>query len=364
MTTEQTIVFAAVVVLRLGVPLFIPRFPLPALIASLVVDGIDQTIFQWFDVQAVLGEYQSYDKALDVYYLAIAYCATLRNWHDPVAFRIGQALWYWRLVGVVAFEYAGWAPLLLIFPNAFEYYVIAYEGIRTRWRPTRLSDRQLYALAIGIVVVIKLPQETWIHVLKLDVTDEVAAHPVLAIFIVVAAGLALVAVISQARTKVPPPDWAFTVDVDAHQARKRPDNRPKGWRSFAEATGEKAVLTSLVVVIFGHILPTTAGAGALALGVCVVVLLNAGVTQVLEERRMVPSTLPARFGVEIIVNAIIFEALVLLRPAVDVDRVSAVFLLGLLTLIITFYDQFRAVSYGIVSDEPAVRTDTSVSPAS
>ncbi|SHG76258.1 hypothetical protein SAMN05443575_2719 [Jatrophihabitans endophyticus] len=363
MAVQQDLVFALVVVLRLGVPLFIPRFPLPALLASLVVDGIDQTIFQWFDVTSVLGEYQNYDKALDVYYLVIAYTATMRNWHDDVAFRIGRLLWYWRLVGTVAFEFSGWGPLLLIFPNTFEYFVIAYEAIRTRWRPTRLSDRQLIALAAAIWVIVKLPQETWIHVLHLDVTDESAAHPVLAVLVLATLVAVVVAVVGVARRRVPPPDWRFAVDVDAHQARKRPDNRPEGGGTLLRTTAEKAALTSMVVVIFGHILPSTAGAGALALGVCVVVALNAGVTELLEWRRLVPLSVVARFALEVVINAMIFEALVLLRGAVVVDRLTALFLLVLLSLVITLYDHFRAVSYGIAVDPPGASTTTSVSTA-
>ena len=40
------LVFWAVVLSRLFVPLLIPRFPLPAIIACLVIDAVDQTVFQ------------------------------------------------------------------------------------------------------------------------------------------------------------------------------------------------------------------------------------------------------------------------------------------------------------------------------
>ena len=50
MTTEATVVFVTVVALRFLVPLLIPKFPLPAILACLVIDGIDQTIFQCRDV--------------------------------------------------------------------------------------------------------------------------------------------------------------------------------------------------------------------------------------------------------------------------------------------------------------------------
>jgi hypothetical protein len=68
----QHLVFAGVVFARLAVPLFIPRFPLPTILLVLVIDGVDQTIFQAADMASVLANYQSYDKALDIYYLVIA----------------------------------------------------------------------------------------------------------------------------------------------------------------------------------------------------------------------------------------------------------------------------------------------------
>ncbi|GAA2069173.1 hypothetical protein [Williamsia deligens] len=167
-----TAVVLLVVAGRLLVPLLIPRFPVPAIVAALVLDAIDQTVFQQVPGLDISG-YQSYDKALDVYYLAIAYLSTLQNWSDPAAFGIARFLFYYRLVGVVAFEYSSSRWLLLVFPNTFEYFFIAYELIRCRWAPTRLGHRTLLAMAVGIWVVVKLPQEWWLHVAELDVTDEV-----------------------------------------------------------------------------------------------------------------------------------------------------------------------------------------------
>ena len=81
MDATQHVVFAAVVFARLAVPLFIPRFPLPAVLLALIIDGVDQSIFQAANMTSVLANYQSYDKALDIYYLVIAYtrrCGTGR----------------------------------------------------------------------------------------------------------------------------------------------------------------------------------------------------------------------------------------------------------------------------------------------
>ena len=54
------LVFATVIGARFFVPLLIPRFPLPAIIASLVLDAVDQTIFDTFTTRE-LENYQSYD---------------------------------------------------------------------------------------------------------------------------------------------------------------------------------------------------------------------------------------------------------------------------------------------------------------
>ncbi len=168
--THDNTVLAAVVLARLILPLFIPKYPLPAILACLAVDGVDQTIFQSFTLLN-LDSYQNYDKALDIYYLVIAYLSTLRNWRSRPAFGIGRFLLYYRLIGVAAFELTGLRLLLLIFPNTFEYFFIYYEGLRTRWNPLRFSRRYWLIVAAVIWIFIKLPQEWWIHIAEFDTTD-------------------------------------------------------------------------------------------------------------------------------------------------------------------------------------------------
>jgi hypothetical protein len=191
------LIFWLVVSGRLFLPLFIPRFPLPAILVCLTLDGIDQTIYQQFTDLDLTG-YQGYDKALDVYYLTVAYLATLRNWTNGFAFEVSRFLLYYRLAGVVLFELLHWRALLLIFPNTFEYFFIVYEAIRLRWDPQRLSRETVLLLAAAIWIFIKLPQEYWIHIAKLDTTDLVAAHPWVGI-LGAAAILALIVVFSARR---------------------------------------------------------------------------------------------------------------------------------------------------------------------
>src|SRR5687768_8544191 len=127
--TRDLLILLLVVGARLGVPLAIPRFPIPAGIAALLIDGVDQTIFQTFTTLPLAG-YQSYDKALDIYYLSIEYLATLRNWATLAAVAMSRFLFYYRLVGVLLFELSQLRALLLFFPNTFEYFFLFYEAVR------------------------------------------------------------------------------------------------------------------------------------------------------------------------------------------------------------------------------------------
>ena len=138
MSEVEYAVVILVVGARLVLPLAIPYFPLPAILACLILDAIDQSIFQQFPGINLDG-YQSYDKALDVYYLTVAFTATMRNWLNPAAFGISRFLYYYRLIGVVLFELTRDRTLLFIFPNTFEYFFIFYELVRLRWNPMRMT---------------------------------------------------------------------------------------------------------------------------------------------------------------------------------------------------------------------------------
>src|SRR3954465_3078144 len=174
-STDDVVLFC-VVAARVLVPLAIFRFPLPAMLAALVIDGLDQTIFQTFTNLDLEG-YQSYDKALDVYYLSIAYVATLRNWTNHTAVGVSRFLYYYRMVGVVIFEVTQIRAVLLIFPNTFEYFFDFYEGVRARWDPRKLGRRFWVVAAAAIGIFIKLPQEGWIHIGQIDTTDLIRDKP-------------------------------------------------------------------------------------------------------------------------------------------------------------------------------------------
>jgi hypothetical protein len=357
MSSDEAI-FLAVLASRLFVPLLILRFPLPAILAALVIDAADQTIFQ-NNTDLDLTNYQGYDKALDVYYLAIAYVSTFRNWADPFAARVAQALWYYRLVGVVAFELTGVRAILMIFPNTFEYFFIAYEAVRLAWNPARLSHRQVIGMAAFIWIFIKLPQEWWIHVAQLDFTDfmkedvfgveattswgDAIAENLwfVGLLLVVVIGLALV--IRWGLRTAPDPDWPTSVDVEQHRISTRLDAAPEDVKLFEWDLLEKVALIALVGVIFAQVVPgTTATPLQITFTLAIVVVSNAVVSQWLAARgRSWESTLTQFMGMVVINGVIAGSYFLLFRRDDDVNERAALFLLLLLTLLITLYDRYR-----------------------
>ena len=81
--------FGVVLAVRFALPLVIFRYPLPGVIGCLVVDAADQTVFQWFGYDPPF--YQSYDKAMDIFYLSIAYVSILRNWASAGAAGVARS---------------------------------------------------------------------------------------------------------------------------------------------------------------------------------------------------------------------------------------------------------------------------------
>jgi hypothetical protein len=358
---SDEVIFLVVVGLRLGIPLLILRFPLPAILASLVLDAADQTIFQ-NNTDLDLANYQGYDKALDIYYLSIAYLSTFRNWADPFAARTAQFLWYWRLVGVVLFELTDTRALLIIFPNTFEYFFIAYEVVRLAWNPARLGRRQVLGLAAFIWIFVKLPQEWWLHIAQLDVTDfmkeDVFGVPVetswadaigenlwfVALLVVLAIAIAL---ISRAALRAsPPPDWRISLDVDAHAESTRIGADPVASKLFGWDLLEKFMLTAMISIIFAQALPNIdATPIQLTFAVGFVVVSNAVVSQWLASRGHSWTSTLGQFVVMLIINiGTVIAYLALLRRSDEpVNEAAAVFFVLLLTLIVTLFDRYRPI---------------------
>jgi hypothetical protein len=348
MTTEATVVFVVVVGLRFFVPLFIPRWPLPAVLACLVLDGIDQSVFQAFGFDP--PGYQNYDKAMDLFYLSIAFLSSLQNWTRSAAVGISRFLFFYRMVGVMAFEITGERSLLLIFPNTFEYFFIAYEIVRLRWDPRRFGTRFWIVTAAAVWIFIKLPQEYWIHVAQLDFTDtwqDVPWFPPLIIGAVLV-GLALLWFV--VRPRLLPADWSWRVAADPlpremDTAAERDSWTAANVRVWSWSTLEKVVLIGLLSTIYARILPGLEVSDLrMFVGIGAYVVINAAISIAFARRAGTREGLAGDFGVRVVVNLglVLLARLVLGANALDVS--ATLFFVLLLSLLVTMHDRFAPVA--------------------
>ena len=355
-------IVVAIVLSRLVLPLFIPRYPL-IIVAALVLDAADQTILQQLtEIDTTeTGPYQGFDKALDIYYLSIAYLSTMRNWTSDAAFRIGQFLFFYRLVGVTLFELADERFLLLVFPNTFEYFFITYEVVRLRRDPSKISARFWLLAAAAIWVLIKLPQEYWIHVAQLDTTDVVRERPWLGVLATVAAVALLAYLLLSVRPRLPKPDWPVRLAADPlptsmDEAHERHAYLVRSSRLTSPELLEKALgILTLICIIFVQILPAVDVTPLqVAIGVTVVVFANTLVSLWFARRgRFGVESMTVSFAARLAQNVLfVYLATVLLRGDSSFDFRYGVFFAYLITLIIWLYDYYRPVYDARVADSP------------
>jgi hypothetical protein len=364
--TSDQLIFWIIVAARFLVPLLIPRFPLPAILAALVIDAVDQTIFQQFTNLPLEG-YQGYDKALDIYYLTIAYISTLRNWSNRFAFQVSRFLFYWRLAGVALFELTHLRPLLLVFPNTFEYFFIFYEAYRLRWDPKRMPEKLVIGAAALIWIVIKLPQEWWIHIAQLDTTDfikeqlfgvsldtpwsEILAANLWIIPVAIAVVALVVVLVRWLARRLPPADRSPALAADAHQpafsAEQARSAEAEEARSILDAAlAEKVVLVSLVSIIFAQVLPDLqATTLQLAIGVALVVTIITALSHWLTRRGIGWATILRQFIAMALVNfsLVLAYAGLLRRIGGSLNLATTLFFALLLTLLVVLFDRYRQV---------------------
>ncbi|MEV5963219.1 hypothetical protein AB0L70_15730 [Kribbella sp. NPDC051952] len=344
------VVFWSVVLARFALPLLIPRYPLPAIIGCLLLDGVDQTIFQTFGYDP--PNYQSYDKAMDVFYLSIAYLASLRNWTNQGAVQVSRFLFFYRQIGVVVFELTGLRFLLLVFPNTFEYFFIAYELVRARRNPLRYGLKFWMLVAAGIWIFVKLPQETWIHVAQLDLTDTIRDVPWFLPALVVAV-LALGAVLwFVVVPRLSPPDWplrlkADPLPVEMDEADERVAYQAAHRKVFDMASVEKIFLIGLISVIYGRVLPgVEANDLELFLGIAVFVVLNSAIGLWSVRRGYGWDSAWISFAAVFAINVVlvVVAELLLQRRDDDLPLTDTLFFVFLVSILTMLYDRYHPVS--------------------
>lgn len=361
----DTAVFVLVVASRFFVPLLIPRFPLPAIVACALIDAGDQSLLSQF-AGIDLGNYQAYDKALDVFYLAIAYVSILRNWVGGDLLRVGTFLWYFRLVGVVLFELTEFRWLLVVFANVFEYFFIAVEYHRTTHDPARLSRKRTVKMVAFIWLVIKIPQELWIHVARWDVTDRLKmrvfgvdsdeswkvalSHRPLATASLAVVFVAACALVAAAMRRKGVRDWDRTFDADrvaVDLGWDPPSRVVRPTAAFGSSFFEKLVLTSMIATVFANILPILRiELSQLVIGTIVVIVVNTFISEFLHERGITMRTMRVLYAVMVLSNAgtvLAFSAL-LGGDRSKIPLENTMFFTALLTLVVVLFDRYRQVS--------------------
>jgi hypothetical protein len=140
----------------------------------------------------------------------------------------------------------------------------------------------------------------------------------------------------------PAPDWPASVDVDRHPESTRVGAVPQQVRVLEWDVLEKAMLASLIAVIFGQVIPdTTSTPLQMTFTVSVIVVANAAVSLWLAGRGRSWATTGRQFVAMVGVNAVITLVYFTLFRRDDVNEGAAVFFLLLLSLIITLYDRYR-----------------------
>ena len=289
---------------------------------------------------------------MDVFYLSIAYLSTLRNWESMPAFRIGWFLYFYRLVGALVFELTHARWVLLVFPNVFEYFFIAYETVRSRWQPVHLLVGWWLSAAALIWVVVKLPQEYWLHVAQLDVTDEIGAAPLDPRPAHRGAARPRPG-LPEARAS---PAVAAGLVLDASGPRRfprrstSPRSRRRGGcastRSSPPAPSRRSCSLGLVSVIFSQMLPGLHRVDHdVFIGVAAVVVINSGITLAAARRRWTIRSTALAFAARLAMNIVLVLIAdpLLGRHNARLDGYDTLFFLTLISLITTLHDRWRPV---------------------
>lgn len=151
----EAAVFVLIAVVRLGVPLAIYRWPFWAALASIAADSFDSIVQDALGVHPLEGHYHNFDKAYDIYYLAIEATIVWR-WVDPLARITALVFFTLRLVAVGLFEITNDRWLFFaVGPNVFENFYLFIAGMLTIDAAYRIRS---VPHLVGIVLLVGIPK--------------------------------------------------------------------------------------------------------------------------------------------------------------------------------------------------------------
>jgi hypothetical protein len=218
-----------------------------------------------------------------------------------------------------------------------------------------LTKNKLITATALIWIFIKLPQEYWIHIAKLDTTDWIRANHSNAL-ILIAYAVFLLGLTWWLLRDLPPMRPGFEIAADPVPVTQIDRsgqmieisfpmiNSTK--RFFDNSLVEKIVLVSLLSIIFAQILPEVRSTNLqLAIGMAIIIIINTALSHWLARRGTHWRSIIREFIVMTIVNFGIVLAFDLLLPRYNgsINLFNTLFFILLLTLNVTLYDRYQVL---------------------
>ena len=127
--------------------------------AAILIDLSDLFLRNLLDLGGV-SNYQAFDKWLDQVYM-VAFLVVAWRWGGP-ARNVAVALFAFRLVGFVIFEFTDERYVLLAVPNVFEVWFLFVASL-PHWRPDFEFSKRNIIMALIPLTALKVFQEYALH---------------------------------------------------------------------------------------------------------------------------------------------------------------------------------------------------------
>ena len=157
MTLEQLIIASA----RIAGSLPVLRWAFVGSIIAILVDFSDLFMMNLIQLGGV-GDYQTFDKWIDQVYMLTFLWVAVRQWDGP-ARTIAIALYLFRAIGFITFEFTEARWVLLIFPNVFEFWFVGIAAQRHWWPEYEFTPKRI-VLWLVVCTALKMAQEYILHV--------------------------------------------------------------------------------------------------------------------------------------------------------------------------------------------------------
>jgi hypothetical protein len=154
--TLEMVVIGAI---RVAGSLPVLRWPFAGALLAILIDFSDLFWMNLLDLGG-LGDYQAFDKWVDLVYMATFLAVALR-WAGTER-TVAVGLFAYRMVGFAAFEISGWRSVLLVFPNVFEFWFVFVAARDQFWPSYRLTKVRTAAWLL-LLVAAKEGQEFVLH---------------------------------------------------------------------------------------------------------------------------------------------------------------------------------------------------------